>query len=150
MKKALALEENPERFFQRRPDRQVRRIVRLENEVGADHADGLTPCLAHESRPGAKDTILFDQATPGFGLGVHPSGGKVYIVQARIEVRSRRIVITQHGKTELAEARRAARGILAEDIRREQRATTLREFADEHLRRCDSHWGPSGRKTVRI
>ena len=139
MKKALALEENLERFFQRRPDRQVRRIVRLENEVGADHADGLTPCLAHESRPGAKDTILFDQATPGFGLGVHPSGGKVYIDQARIEGRSRRIVITQHGKTELAEARRAARGILAEDIRREQRATTLREFADEHLRRCDSH-----------
>ena len=27
---------------------------------------------------------------------------------------------------------------------------TFREFAEEYLRRCDPHWKPSGRKTVRI
>ena len=119
----------------------------------------LTPRLARESKPGAKDTILFDKTLPGFGLRIHPSGRKVYIVQARIEGRSRRIVIARHGEMELAEARRRARDMLgrihagenpAEDIRREKETPTLREFADEYLRRCDPHWKPSGRKTVRI
>ena len=119
----------------------------------------LTPRLARESRPGDKDTILFDKSLPGFGLRIYPSGRKVYIVQARIEGRTRRIVIARHGEMELNEARRRARDMLAriraggnpaEDIRREKRTPTLREFADECLRRCDPYWKRSGRKTVRI
>ena len=118
----------------------------------------LTPRLARESRPSDKDTILFDKSLPGFGLRIHPSGRKVYIVQARIEGRSRRIVIARHGEMELNEARRRARDMLAriraggnpaEDIQREKRTPTLREFAEEYLRRCEPHWKPSGRKTVR-
>ena len=119
----------------------------------------LTPRLARESRPGGKDTILFDKTLPGFGLRVHPSGRKVWVVQARIEGRSRRIVIARHGEMTLAEARRRARnmlgriragGNLAEDIRREKETPTFRAFAEEYLRRCEPHWKPSGRKTVRI
>ena len=119
----------------------------------------LTPRLARESRHGEKDTILFDKALPGFGLRIHPSGRKVWIVQARIEGRSRRIVIARHGEMKLAEARRHARDILAriraggnpaDDIGREKRTPTFGEFAQEYLRRCDPHWKPSGRKTVRI
>ena len=119
----------------------------------------LTPRLARETKPGGKDTILFDKTLPGFGLRIHPSGRKVYIVQARIEGRSRRIVIARHGEMELAEARRRARDLLgriragenpADDIRREKEIPTLREFADEYLRRCDPYWKTSGRKTVRI
>ena len=118
----------------------------------------LTPRLARESRPGDRETILFDKCLPGFGLRIHGSGRKVYIVQARIEGRSRRIVIARHGEMELHEARRRARDILAriraggnpaEDIRREKRTPTFREFAEEYLRRCEPHWKPSGRKTVR-
>ena len=119
----------------------------------------LTARLARESTPGPKDTVLFDKALPGFGLRIHPSGRKVWIVQARIEGRSRRIVIARHGEIELAQARRRARDILAriradenpaDDIQREKETPTLREFADEYLRRSDPHWKPSGRKTVRI
>ena len=66
----------------------------------------LTARLARDSRRAEKDTILFDKALPGFGLRIHPSGRKVWIVQARIEGRSRRIVIARHGEMELAEARR--------------------------------------------
>ena len=119
----------------------------------------LTSRLARESRPGTKDTILFDNALPGFGLRIHPSGRKVWIVQARIEGRSRRIVIARHGEMELAEARRRARDMLAriragqnpaDDIRREKEAPAFREFAVEYLRRCDPLWKPSGRETVRI
>ena len=119
----------------------------------------LTARLARQSKPQAKDTILFDKALPGFGLRIHPSGRKVWIVQARIEGRSRRIVIARHGEMDFAEARRRARDMFgriraggnpAEDIHREKRTPTLREFADEYLRRCDPYWKPSGRKTIRI
>ena len=113
----------------------------------------LTPRLARESTSNGKDTILFDKALPGFGLRIHPSGRKVWIVQARIEGRSRRIVIARHGEIELAEARRRARDMLAriraggnpaDDIQREKKTPTLREFADEYLRRSEPHWKPSG------
>ena len=119
----------------------------------------LTPRLARESKSNGKDTILFDKAVTGFGLRIHPSGRKVWIVQARIEGRSRRIVIARHGEIELAEARRRARDLLAriragdnpaDDIRKEKQTPTLRAFADEYLRRCEPLWKPSGRRTMRI
>ncbi len=119
----------------------------------------LTAKLARDAAPGPKDTILFDRALPGFGLRIHPSGRKVWIVQARIDGRSRRIVVARHGEMELAEARRRARDLLAriraggnpaEDIRKEKTAPTVRDLADEYLRRCDPYWKPSGRETVRI
>ena len=119
----------------------------------------LTPRLARESEAGDRETFLFDRSLPGFGLRVHPSGRKVWIVQARIKGRSRRIVIARHGEMELAEARRRARDMLARihagenpagDIQREKEIPNFREFADEYLRRSDPHWKPSGRKTVRI
>ena len=119
----------------------------------------LTPRLARESRPQAKDTFMFDRTLAGFGLRIHPSGQKVWIVQARIEGRSRRISIARHTEMELAEARRHAREILAriragenpaDDIRRDKETPTLREFSHEYLRRSEPHWKPSGRKTVRI
>ena len=119
----------------------------------------LTPRLARESESSTRDTILFDKTLPGFGLRIHPSGRKVWIVQARIEGRSRRIVIARHGEMTLAEARRRARDMLgriragenpAEDIRREKETPSFRAFVEEYLRRCEPHWKPSGRKTVRI
>ena len=119
----------------------------------------LTARLARVSKAGKKDTILFDKSLPGFGLRVHPSGRKVWIVQTRVEGRSRRIVIAGHAEMLLAEARRRASDLLArirsgqnpaEDIQREKLTPTLRAFSKEYLRRCDPHWKPSGRETVRI
>ena len=119
----------------------------------------LTPRLARESESSTRDTILFDKTLPGFGLRIHPSGRKVWIVQARIEGRSRRIVIARHGEMTLAEARRRAHDMLgriragenpAEDIRKEKETPSFRVFVEEYLRRCEPHWKPSGRKTVRI
>ena len=106
----------------------------------------------------ARTRSCFDRALTGLGLRIHPSGRKVWIVQARIEGRSRRIVIARHGEIDLAEARRRARDMLAR-IRaggnhgrrpRGRKTPTLREFADEYLRRCEPHWKPSGRRTMRI
>ena len=119
----------------------------------------LTSRLARDSKAGKKDTILFDKHLPGFGLRIHPSGRKVWIVQARIEGRSRRMVIARYGEMSLTKARRRARDMLAriraganpaDDILREKRTLTVKALADEYLRRCDPYWKPSGRKTVRI
>ncbi len=119
----------------------------------------LTAKLARDAAPGPKDTILFDRALPGFGLRIHPSGRKVWIVQARIEGRSRRIVIARHGEMDLAQARRRARDMLAriraggnpaDDIRKEKEAPTFRQFTEEYLRRSEPHWKPSGRRTRAI
>ena len=119
----------------------------------------LTARLARTSEPAGKDTILFDRKLPGFGIRIHPSGRKVWIVQTRIGGRSRRIVIARHGEMELAMVRRRARDILhrtrtganpADDIQQEKRTPTLQEFTREYLRRSEPHWKPSGRRTVRI
>ena len=119
----------------------------------------LTARLARESVPGEKDVILFDRAAPGFGLRIHPSGRKVYVVQTRIAGRSRRMVVARHGEIDIDEARRRARAILARvqagedpagEARRAKDMPTVKAFADEYLRRCDPHWKSSGRKTVRI
>ena len=119
----------------------------------------LTARLARTSTADGKDTILFDRKLTSFGLRIHPSGRKVWIVQTRIEGRSRRIVIARHGEMELAVARRRARDILyrtrtganpADDIQQEKHTPTLREFTREYLRRSEPHWKPSGRTAVRI
>ena len=119
----------------------------------------LTARLARETTPQTKDTVLFDKSLPGFGLRIHPTGRKVWVLQARIEGRSRRIVIANYTEMRLAEARRHARELLAriragqnpaEDIQREKQTPTFRAFTMEYLRRCDPHWKPSGRNTVRI
>ncbi len=119
----------------------------------------LTARLARESAPGEKDVILFDRAAPGFGLRIHPSGRKVYIVQTRIAGKSRRMVVARHGEMDIDEARRRARAILARvqagedpagEARRAKDMPTVKAFADEYLHRCGPRWKPSGRKTVRI
>lgn len=119
----------------------------------------LTPKLARRCTAGPRETILFDRRQPGFGLRVHPSGRKVYILQARIGGRTRRFVIARHGEIELAEARRRARDLLgriqvgddpAEERRRTRRTPDFRAFAAEYLRRCGPGLKPSGRKTVRV
>ena len=119
----------------------------------------LTARLARDTKATGKDTILFDKGLPGFGLRIHPSGRKVWIVQTRIEGRSRRMVIAPYGEIGLARARRRARDMLqdirtganpADDLLREKRTPTVNAFAREYLRRCDPYWKPSGRKTVRI
>ncbi len=119
----------------------------------------LTARLAREMKPGERDVFLLDRALSGFGLRIRRSGAKPWIVHTHIAGKTHRIVIARHGEMELAEARRGARDMLAriragdnpaDDIQREKQTPPLREFADEYLRRCEPHWKPSGRKTVRI
>ena len=61
----------------------------------------LTPRLARESRPGDKDTILFDRSTPGFGLRIHPSGRSASLAGGLYGCRARQVTAPRsatHGR----------------------------------------------------
>ena len=119
----------------------------------------LTARLARESRSDGRDTMLFDRSLPGFGLRIHPSGRKVYILQVRIDGRTRRLLVGRYADMGLTQARRRARDLLArvhagenpaEQRRRARRMPRFDAFAEEYLRRCGPHFKPSGLRTVRI
>ncbi len=66
------------------------------------------------AEPAEKPRFVWDAALPGFGLLVHPSGRKVYVVQYRnAEGRSRRLSLGSHGVLTPEQARRIAAGELA-------------------------------------
>ena len=63
-----------------------------------------------------RDTVFWDRNLTGFGVRVYPSGGKVYIAQARErtgEKLPKRVTIGRHGVLNAEEARRRAALIIA-------------------------------------
>ena len=60
-----------------------------------------------------KDCFVWDSGIPGFGIKINPGGTKTYIVQVRIQGRSRRFTIGRHGSPWTPEtARKRALAIL--------------------------------------
>ncbi len=55
-----------------------------------------------------RDTVFWDRTVTGFGVRVYPSGGKVYIAQARGPEGPRRVTVGRHGVLNADEARRRA------------------------------------------
>ena len=61
-----------------------------------------------------KDTIFWDSELAGFGVRVHPTGRKVYIVQTRADGNAaKRVTVGRHGVITPEEARRRAALIIA-------------------------------------
>jgi len=74
----------------------------------------LSKRIVDAAKPAEKPRFVWDEALPGFGLLVHPSGRKVYVAQYRnAEGRSRRITLGSHGVLTPEQARRIAAGELA-------------------------------------
>jgi hypothetical protein len=71
------------------------------------------------ARPGPRETFVWDDELPGFGLRVFPSGRKTFFVQyrARAQSRTRRYVLGPYGVLTSAEARDLATQVLA-DVRK--------------------------------
>lgn len=64
-----------------------------------------------------REVFLWDDELPGFGLRVTPTGRKTYLIQYRIGGRQRRYKVGAHGVFTPDEARREAKGLLADVAR---------------------------------
>ena len=61
-----------------------------------------------------KDTLFWDSELSGFGVRVHPTGRKVYVVQTRADGKAaKRVTVGRHGVITAEEARRRAALIIA-------------------------------------
>jgi len=100
-----------------------------------------------DSVPTDRDTIIWDEETPGFGLRVRASGHKTYVVQYRVPGLGRRgfakrVSLGEHGKLTPEEARKLARVELGNVARGEDPAAartrrkglpTVRELGKAYL-----------------
>lgn len=76
----------------------------------------LTETLVGELEADARDRILFD-TVPGFGVRITPTGTKIFIAQARVGGRPRRLTVGFHPAMSVKQAREEALRALA-DMRR--------------------------------
>ena len=61
-----------------------------------------------------KDTLFWDSELAGFGVRVHPTGRKVYVVQTRADGKAaKRVTVGRHGVITAEEARRRAALIIS-------------------------------------
>ena len=60
-----------------------------------------------------KDTVFWDRELTGFGVRVYPTGGKVYVVQARGPGGPKRMTVGRHGVLGAEQARRRAALLIA-------------------------------------
>ena len=61
----------------------------------------------------AKDTVFWDRELTGFGVRVYPSGGKVYVAQARGPAGPKRVTVGRHGVLNAEQARQRAALVIA-------------------------------------
>jgi hypothetical protein len=57
----------------------------------------LTKRVVEGAKAKTRDAFLWDTEIAGFGVKVTPAGGRVYILQARLQGRKRRFTIGRHG-----------------------------------------------------
>ena len=60
-----------------------------------------------------RDTVFWDRELQGFGVRVYPSGGKVYVAQARGPQGPKRVTVGRHGVLNAEQARQRAALIIA-------------------------------------
>jgi integrase len=73
----------------------------------------LTQAFVDSQATNGRDRIVFDSQLPGLGLRITPTGTKIFVAQARVSGRKRRITIGYAANMTLANARAEAQQALA-------------------------------------
>jgi integrase len=103
-------------------------------------------------KPKVSDYFVWDTLMPNFGLRVHESGRKVYVIQYRKGPNTRRYKIGVHGHLTVQQARKEAHAKLGEvatggdpslQRQRENRRPTMSRLCDEYLEYGCGHKKPS-------
>ena len=108
------------------------------------------------ARPRTSEYTLWDGALAHFGVRVHPSGVRAFIVQTRVHGRMRKLTLGRFPETSLADARKEAATLIArvwtgEAVpERRVRAPLFRDFAATYRERRRSRWKPSSLETYDI
>ncbi len=109
------------------------------------------------AKPGAKEYALWDSTLAHFGVRVHPSGIRSFIVQTRAQGRMRKITLGRFPEMGLEKARREAAAVLvrlwggeAVTPPRKTKAPLFRDFAARYCERRRHRWKPSSLETFDI
>ena len=109
------------------------------------------------AKPAAKEYTLWDGTLGHFGVRVHPSGVRSFIVQTRVRGRMRKITLGRFPEMGLEKARREAATVLArlwggEAVAppRKTKAPPFRDFAARYRERRRHRWKPSSLETFDI
>ena len=114
------------------------------------------PRLSHNAivaaKPKRSEYMLWDGTLSHFGLRVHPSGVRSFIVQTRVHGRMRKVTLGRFPEMSLARARQEAASALAllwagGDIAPKARAPLFRDFAARYRERRKYRWKPSSLET---
>lgn len=102
----------------------------------------LTKRTVDAAVPTQKEQVIWDDAIPGFGLRVMPSGRRSYLIQYRVAGRSRRFTLGVHGTITPDQARRKAVRLLAaardgadpaEELRDSRNPITVADLAERYF-----------------
>ncbi len=114
------------------------------------------PRLSHKTitaaKPKRSEYMIWDGTLSHFGLRVHPSGVRSFIVQTRVHGRMRKVTLGRFPEMSLARARQEAASALAllwagEDVAPKDRAPLFRDFAARYRERRKYRWKPSSLET---
>ena len=106
------------------------------------------------AKPRAKEYTLWDGSLAHFGVRVHPSGVKSFVVQTRANGRMRKITLGRFPEMGIEQARREAAAVLVRlwggepvPVPRKTKAPLFRDFATRYRERRKHRWKPASLKT---
>ena len=117
----------------------------------------LTLNAIKSAKPRAKEYTLWDGSLAHFGVRVHPSGVRSFVVQARAQGRMRKITLGRFPEMGIEQARREAAAVLVRlwsgepvPAPRKTRAPLFRDFAARYRERRKHRWKLASLKTFDV
>jgi hypothetical protein len=116
-------------------------LLEIGASEGREHGQA-DQTICRSRRAAERRARRLGRRVSGFGLRVHPSGKRSYIIQYRSRGRSRRYTIGLHGVWTLETARRKAKALLgqvahggdpAEEREEDRKSLTVKQLCEQYI-----------------